>query len=273
MEPILGDPFAAAPDTHVIPTYWPVPGVGYLPMNAFLIAGSEPVLVDTGVGVLSPQFIDALASLIPLSELRWIWLTHDDRDHTGSLLRLLELAPRATVLTPFFAVGRMLPDGAFPLDRLHLVNAGDTVDVGDRRLTAWRPPLFDSPATAGLLDRSTGVLFSSDCFGAPLPTLEEARVGEVGDLAPELLQQSQIAWATADSPWVTEVDRSRFGRSLDLVEQLRPSAVLSSHLPPARGRTAQLTGALRLAPDADPAPGTTQSELEALLAGMAPDAA
>lgn len=270
MEPMLGEPFAAAADTHVIPTYWPVPNVGHLPMNAFLVHATEPVLVDTGVGVLSDAFVEAVSSLLPLRDLRWIWLTHDDRDHTGSLQRLLELAPNARVLTPFFAVGRMLPDGPFPLDRLHLVNPGDTVSVGDRTLTAWRPPLFDSPATAGLLDDHSGVLFSSDCFGAPLPTLDEARVTEVGELSPAMLAASQVAWAGADSPWVTEVDPQRFSRTLDRVDRLAPSAILSSHLPPARGRTEQLTDALRDAPTAEPGPATTQAELEALLASMAP---
>lgn len=273
MEPLVGEPFAAAPDVHVIPTYWPVPGAGVLPMNAFLIHAAEPVLVDSGVGVRSAEFIDALASLIDLPALRWIWLTHDDRDHTGSLLRLLELAPRARVATPFFAVGRMLPGGPFPLDRLHVVNAGDRLDVGDRTLTAWRPPLYDSPATVGLLDTSSGVLVSSDCFGAPLPTLEEARVTDVGQVAEAVVTANQVAWATVDSPWVTTVDRPAFNRTLDLVERVQPTTILSSHLPPARGRTAQLVAALRQAPAAEAPPATTQAELEALLAAMAPDAA
>ena len=37
MEPFLGEPFAARRDVHVIPTYWPIPNAGVLPMNAFLV--------------------------------------------------------------------------------------------------------------------------------------------------------------------------------------------------------------------------------------------
>jgi flavorubredoxin len=107
MQPFLGEPFAASHDVHVIPTYWPVPKAGVLPMNAFVLRGAEPVLVDAGVGVLSEAFLDAVASIVPLRELRWIWLTHEDRDHTGSLLRLLELAPQARLISNFFAVGRL----------------------------------------------------------------------------------------------------------------------------------------------------------------------
>ena len=64
MDPVLGEPFAAAPDTHVIPTYWPVPNVGVIPMNAFVIRAAEPG-VDTGTAALSDQFVeDALESIL-----------------------------------------------------------------------------------------------------------------------------------------------------------------------------------------------------------------
>lgn len=269
-QPTVGTPFAATRDVHVIPTFWPVPGVGFLPMNAFVIRSAEPVLVDTGTGVLGDDFLAAVASVVPLEQLRWIWLTHEDRDHTGSLMRLLELAPRATVVADFFAIGRMLPEQPFPLDRLRVVTPGDRVDVGDRRLCALRPPLFDSPSTTGLLDDSTGALFSSDCFGAPLPTAAEAAAASTGELDPQVVRNSQIAWAAADSPWVLSVDRDAFARSLEGVRRLEPTAVLSSHLPPVHGQTEQLLANLDAATRGTPPPGTTQAQLEALLASFEP---
>jgi flavorubredoxin len=271
MEPVLGEPFAATPDTHVIPTYWPVPGVGTIPMNAFVVRSAEPVLVDTGTGVLGDDFLDALGSVIRPSDLRWIWLTHEDRDHTGSLVRLLELAPRARVLTTFMAIGRMSPEVPFPLDRVRLVNPGETVNVGDRNLLALRPPLFDSPATVGFLDDRSGALFSSDCFGAPLPTYEMAAARDVDDVAADVLAQAQTAWASIDSSWVTLADEAALGRALDDVRRLAPRTVLSSHLPPIRGCLDRVADTLRTVPSADPVPGMTQAELEALLAQFAPD--
>jgi hypothetical protein len=270
MEPVVADPFVATRDVHVIPTLWPVPEVGVLPMNAFLIRAAEPVLVDTGAGVLSDQFLDAVSSLVPLHELRWIWLTHEDRDHTGSLNRLLESAPQARVIADFFAIGRMGPEQAFPLDRLRVVTPGDRVSVGDRELVAVRPPLFDSPSTTGLIDDSTGVLFSSDCFGAPLPTFEQAAVTSIGELDPQVVAQGQTSWATVDSPWVTNVDQHIFRASLDAVRRLEPTAILSFHLPPSHVRTEALLANLAAARHAQPVPGTTQAQLEALLASWEP---
>ena len=270
MGPVVGEPFAAGKDVQMIPTYWPVPNVGVLPMNAFLIRADEPVLVDTGAGALGDDFVAALASIMAPADLRWIWLTHEDRDHTGSLVRLLELAPQARVVASFLAVGRILPEAPFPLDRLQVVNPGDTVNVGDRNLTAVRPPLYDSPGTTGFLDDRSGIYYSSDCFGAPLPTPQEAAVHDVAEVPEQTLAQGQLAWATVDSPWVTMADPDRFARALEQVQRLYPTAILSSHLPPVHRNLDQILKTLRGAPMAEPAPGATQAELDALLASFDP---
>jgi len=266
-EPHVGTPFAAAPDIHVIPTYWPVPGLGTLPMNAFLLHAEEPTLVDTGTAVLGEPFLAALGSLIDPARLRWIWLTHEDRDHTGSLVRLLELAPDATVLGTFMSFGRFSPDGPLPLERTRIVNAGDRVPVGDRVLEAVRPPIYDSPGTLGLLDCASGALFSSDCFGAPLPA-EAAVAASTGDVDPLELRAAQVAWATTDSPWVTGADRDALRADVERVRRLQPSVILSSHLAPVHRDVGASFDALLAAREAAPAPAPTQSQVEALLAGV-----
>ena len=77
--------FKAAPDIDVVTTNFPVPGLRAGPINAFVLHGAEPVLVDTGPVVQREEFMAALGSVIDPSELRWIWLTHTDFDHIGSL--------------------------------------------------------------------------------------------------------------------------------------------------------------------------------------------
>jgi hypothetical protein len=42
-----------------------------------------------------------------------------------------------------------------PLDRVHLVNPGQQLTVGDRTLTAVKPPVFDNPATTGFPSSAT----------------------------------------------------------------------------------------------------------------------
>ncbi len=63
--------------------------------------------IDTGIGTDGEDFIDALSSIIDPAALRWVWLTHDDADHTGNIQRVFELAPDARLATNAFSALRM----------------------------------------------------------------------------------------------------------------------------------------------------------------------
>ena len=41
------EPYKVADETFVIPNALPVPGVGQLPVNAMVIRGAQPMLLDT----------------------------------------------------------------------------------------------------------------------------------------------------------------------------------------------------------------------------------
>jgi flavorubredoxin len=257
--------YKAAPDVDVVTSTATVAGFGQLAINAFVIHAEEPVLVDTGAGVESDDFMTALRSVIDPADLRWIWLTHTDFDHIGSLHRLLDENERLRVITSFLGVGIMGLAAPLPMDRVYLVNPDESVHVGDRTLTAVRPPAFDNPITTGLRDDRSGILFSSDCFGALLDEVPES----AEDISETALHQGQVFWATVDSSWLHRVDRAAFASDLDRIRALEPTMVLSSHLPAARGSSVErLLGALAAVPDAPPFVGPNQAALEQML-GMA----
>src|SRR5918998_319567 len=169
--------YQAAPDVHVFPANLPMPGVGVLPVNAYLVMAEEPVLIDTGIGVDGDDFIAAVSSIIDPHKLKWVWLTHDDADHTGSIQRVMELAPNATLVTHGFSAFRMGTWWPVPMDRVHAIRFGDEIHVGDRTLTADAPPLFDNPMSTGVLDRVRQLqprrIFSSHLPAASGTSLEE----------------------------------------------------------------------------------------------------
>src|SRR3954465_12936443 len=70
-----------------------IPGFGVLPVNAFVLHAAQPMLIDTGMPVSRAEFLDALGSAIAIADIRWIWLSHPDRAHMGSLLAVLAPAP------------------------------------------------------------------------------------------------------------------------------------------------------------------------------------
>jgi flavorubredoxin len=242
-------PYQATPDVHVFPAHLPLPGVGVLPVNAYLLMAEEPVLIDAGLGMDSDDFVAALSSVVDLQELKWVWLTHDDADHTGSIERVMQLAPNAKLVTHAFSALRMATWWQVPMDRVHAIRFGDEIHVGDRTLTATAPPLYDSPLSTGVLDQSTGALFTVDAFGAILPEPTQ----DAADVPPEALAGGMLGWATTDSPWIHIGDRKAFGQVLDRVRQLQPSQIFSSHLPAANGKSLEdFLTVLETVPDAEP---------------------
>jgi hypothetical protein len=132
--------------------------------------------------------------------------------------------------------------------------------------------LFDSAVTVGFFDNSTGTCFSSDCFGAPLPSAENATADSIDATDPTELVGRQMLWTSVDSPWVHVADQARFDASLEPIRAFDPSIVLSTHLPPAIGRTAELLATASRAPGTEPFVGPDQAALEALLQQFEPAA-
>lgn len=217
-------------DLRVMPAALPVPGLGWLPANAFLLKARQPMLVDTGLLPLQADLIDALAAEIDLADLRWIWLTHADPDHTGALARLMELAPQATLACSFLCLGK-LQLGGFMSERVQVMAPGETLDLGDRELAALVPPWFDAPETLSCYDARSGALFCADAFAA-LGSRPEAAMdaGSAGELI-----EGMRTWTAIDMPWLAQVAPERFARMLASFDALAPRWLLSSHLAPAAG--------------------------------------
>lgn len=239
-EPTLLEPREVANDTTSITTYFPLPGLGLLPINAFVIKSREPVLVDTGLAAMAKPFQEQLYSIIDPKDLKWIWITHADPDHLGNLKDILQKAPNARVVTSYMGMGKMGLLG-IPLDRVYLLNPGQSLNVGDRDLLAVSPATYDAPETCGLFDSRHNTLFSADSFGALMEEVCET----AQEINPDALKQGCINWARIDAPWLNQLDMGKFNETLSGIDKLNASTILSSHLPPARGINEALFSYLR----------------------------
>jgi flavorubredoxin len=216
------------------------------------------------MGIDSDEFMKALESVIDPHDLKWVWLTHDDADHTGSIQKVLEAAPGARLAANSLAVLRMSTAWPVPMHRVYWLNSGDSISVGDRDLTALRPPLFDNPTTIAVYDNKSEALFSADCFGAIVPSPAQ----NADDVAEGDLAQGMIAWASLDSPWAHMVDPDVLSQALDRIRQMAPKIILSAHLPPAQGKTEQLAERLTGLPTSTPSVAPNQTALAQILAEM-----
>lgn len=261
-------------DIAVLADQAAVPGLGTLPVNAFVVGHRDCLVIDTGLSTPGTGFMDALGSLVDPADVRWVWLTHPDRDHTGGLWELLDAAPQAKLVTTFLGAGTLSCEFEVPMHRVHLLNPGQELDAAGRTVRAVRPPLYDSPATVGLIDGSTGTFFSSDCFGAPLPAEDVSACEDLRGMDVDDLRERQRLWISVDSPWAQVVEPTRFRATVDAVRALSPTTVLSSHLPPLRDAEG-IARALDVADDApgtDPFVGPDQAALQAMLASFEPAA-
>lgn len=258
-----GDPVLVAPETWLIPN---LAGAGpgqYLPVNSLLIRGSEPIIVDTGAPVHRRRWLDQVFSLVDPEDVRWIFLSHDDSDHTGGLAEALAACPSATVVTNFFATERLSLERTLPIKRLRWLEPGDSFLAGDRRLRLVLPPIFDGPTTRGLFDERTGVLWGVDSFAA----LTTGSVHHRDDIPDDLYAESFALLNSLVSPWHEWLDPTRYGRHVDAVAALHPDAVATAHGPlltgDAIGDAFDRVRAMAAAPRATP-PG--QAALDELVA-------
>ncbi len=259
-------PYRIAEETFVIPQVFPMGPLGYSCVNSLVIRGKEPIIVDTGPAVRREQWLEQVWSLVDPKDVRWVFLSHDDTDHTGNLLQVLEAAPNAKLVTTWFTIERLAADYEIAPDRYIWVNDGERFDAGDRTLAAVRPPLFDGPTTRGLFDPTTGAYWAADCFAAvPVP----APVEDAADVPAEAYRDAFLVSHRLVSPWHRWLDQAKFDGHVARVQSLPITTVGTAHGPALHGATLKTAFAmLRELPQMEPFPEFTQRDLEALVASM-----
>jgi flavorubredoxin len=228
----LLEPTQIAPETFLIHNHQ---GEGTAPvsvaLNAMVIRGAQPVVVDTGVAEQRDQYLADVFSLIEPTDVRWVFISHDDVDHTGNVNELMAQCTNATLVINWFMVERMGESLAVPPSRWRWIGDAESFDVGDRILHAVRPPIFDSPTTRGLYDPTTGVYWASDSFATPMST----PIRDVAELDHDFWTDGIAMFSQYISPWLALVDDRRYQATVDRVEALRPSVLAGCHTPVIQG--------------------------------------
>jgi flavorubredoxin len=155
-----------APDVFRLSTYVAevAPPAGFA-FNQFVVRGEEPFLFHTGMRQLFPLVSEAVASVVPLDQLRWISFAHVEADELGAMNLFLEAAPNAQVVHSELACMVSLNDLADRPPRA--VAADEVLDIGGRRMRFLPTPHVPHNWESGLWFEETGrTLLAGDIFSS-----------------------------------------------------------------------------------------------------------
>jgi flavorubredoxin len=130
-------------------------------MNQFFIDADEPLLWHCGPRQMFPLVSEAVASIRPVDQLRWIMFGHVESDECGSMNEWLAAAPQAEVAHGELGVDVSLNDLADRPPRG--LKDGDVLDLGGKRVRHLATPHVPHNWEAqALFEETTGTLLCGD---------------------------------------------------------------------------------------------------------------
>ena len=140
-----------------------LPDGGGFSFNQYLIVDDEPLLFHTGPRKLFPLVKEALASVIPVTRLRYVSFSHVEADECGSLNEWLEAAPQSVALCG--SIAAMVSVGDLAVREPRPLADGERVALG-RHAVRW----LDAPHVPHgwdcgfLFEERTSTLLCGDLF-------------------------------------------------------------------------------------------------------------
>ena len=149
-------------ETHLFENMWPLDnGISY---NSYLLTGEKNVLLDTVKITKVDSFLVKIQNILKDKPLDYLVIHHMEPDHSGSIKSVIDMYPDVKLvgnkktqdfLEAFYGVtGNFIE-----------IKEGDTLDLGDKKLTFYMTPMVHWPETMVTLDAKNKVLFSGDAFG------------------------------------------------------------------------------------------------------------
>ena len=204
--------------------------------NSFFINAAKKALVEVAKEKFWDVYIKKLKAVCDPSEIEYIILDHTEPDHSGSLGRLLELAPEATVVGSGNAI-RYLGDIVNRPFRSIVVKDGDTLDLGNKTLRFISAPNLHWPDSIYTYLVEDKALFTCDSFGAHYCT-----ENIFSELTPDYLSAFRYYFDVILKPF------SRFMvRAIERIKPLGINVICTGHGPVHRDNISEiiaLTGKL-----------------------------
>lgn len=133
--------------------------------NAYFINAEHKTLVETVKEKYFDTFLAKLKTLCDPSELEYIIVNHTEPDHSGSLGKLLEIAPKAKVVGSGNAIRYLRDLLGFEFPHIQ-VRDQDVIDLGNKKLRIIGAPNLHWPDSIYSYLEEDKLLFTCDSFGS-----------------------------------------------------------------------------------------------------------
>jgi len=138
--------------------------------NAYIVMGSEKTaLIDT----VEPYKFEELKKNLEdlgIKKIDYLISNHAEQDHSGSIPLIMEMYPEVKLITNEKCKNFEMDLLHIPEEKFHIINEGDTIELGGKTLEFIMTPWVHWPETMSTYLREDKILFSCDFFGSHVAT-------------------------------------------------------------------------------------------------------
>jgi len=189
--------------------------------NTYLVIGSNNIaLIDTVNPGFEKELEKKIRGVIDPGDIDYIVMNHAEPDHAGAIPYILDIAPKAKLVTTSMGLKMAKIFYGVPTERIHVVRDGDIISLGSKTLRFIEAPMLHWPETMFTFLEEDGILFSCDFFGSHIAE------GMFDDEVEDILIHAQRYWAEIMMPF-----RSSALRALEKISKLDIKTIAPSHGP------------------------------------------
>ncbi len=150
-------------------------GVAY---NSYVILDEKVAVVDTADERMEQEWLENLCRELNGRKVDYLIIQHLEPDHTGGILRLLEMFPEMTLVgnpKTFLFLSNFLTSDLEQFQK-HVVKEKDSICLGEHTLHFYTAAMVHWPEVMVTYESTECILFSADAFGkfgALEPTAED----------------------------------------------------------------------------------------------------
>lgn len=189
--------------------------------NAYLVMGrNEKALIDTVNPGFENELTEKIRTIINPEEIDYVVMNHAEPDHAGAIPNVMEIAPKAKLLTTSRGAKMAQVFYHVPQERIKVMADGETLSLGDKTLRFIEAPMLHWPETMFTYLEEDGILFPCDFFGAHLSS------GVYSDEVEDYMVHAQRYWGEIMMPF-----KAMAQKALDKLKGLEIKIIAPSHGP------------------------------------------